>query len=313
MKILITGGAGFIGSHLAEALAANPQVSDITVIDNLATGREQNIRGLPKTTLFKTDIASAYAGMIFNEIKPDVVIHAAASYKDPQDWVTDSRTNVEGTAHIASLAVANKVKRLIYFNTSLCYGLLPPEKPITPTCPLNPQATTYAITKTAGEQILFMSGLDVISFRLANTGGPANLSGPLPTFYKRLTEGKPCFVMDTRRDFIFVGDLVKVVTRAVFGEGRRGVYHISTGKDYSIKELYDAVREALSLPPDPDVKVVPRGADDAETLLIDPTKTQIEFSGWQAGTPLKEWVAKAVEWYKINGVGETYTHLKMKG
>ena len=74
-----------------------------------------------------------------------------------------------------------------------------------------------------------LSGLDWISLRLANVYGPRNLSGPLPTFFQRLTEGKPCFVMDTRRDFVFVDDLVAVAIKAIDGGGESGVYHVSSG------------------------------------------------------------------------------------
>src|SRR5439155_1518915 len=86
---------------------------------------------------------------------------------------------------------------------------------------------------------------------LANAYGPRNVSGPLPTFFQRLTEGKPCFVMDTRRDFIYVQDLIDLVVRALDGQGSGGAYHASSGSDYSIKELYDATVAAPALDPAP--------------------------------------------------------------
>ena len=98
-------------------------------------------------------------------------------------------------------------------------ALQPLEQPITLAHPIRPEGSSYAISKTAGEQYIALSGLDFVSFRLANAYGPRNLSGPLPTFFQRLTQGKPCFVMDTRRDFIFVDDLVDVVVKAIDGEG----------------------------------------------------------------------------------------------
>ena len=79
-----------------------------------------------------------------------------------------------------------------------------------------------------------------ISFRLANAYGPRNLSGPLPTFFARLTTGKPCFVMDTRRDFIYVSDLVDVLEKAIDGRGKSGPYHVSSGSDVAIQDLYEA-------------------------------------------------------------------------
>src|SRR5262249_1045859 len=139
----------------------------------------------------------------FDDFKPDVVLHAAASYKDPDNYIGDANTNVLGTAITVSNTQRLKVKRLIYLQTALCYGD-PVEQPITVKHPLEPSKSSYAISKTAGEMYIQLSGLDYVSFRLANAYGPRNLSGPLPTFYHRLTTGKPCFVMDTRRDFIFV-------------------------------------------------------------------------------------------------------------
>src|SRR5207247_4207465 len=101
--------------------------------------------------------------------------------------------------------------------------------------PLNPGGSSYAISKTAAEEYIFLSSLDYVSFRLANAYGPRNLSGPLPTFYYRLTNGKSVFVMDMRRDFIYVSDLVDVISLAVEGHCSRGAYHVSSCRDFSIK------------------------------------------------------------------------------
>ena len=125
-----------------------------------------------------------------------------------------------GTANVVRAAEAAGVQRLIYFQTALCYGLKPLEQPITLSHPIRPEGSSYAISKTAGEHYIALSSLDWISFRLANAYGPRNLSGPLPTFFARLTQDKSVFVMDTRRDFIFVDDLVDCVVKAVDGEGR---------------------------------------------------------------------------------------------
>src|SRR5262249_14444502 len=138
--------------------------------------------------------------------RPEVVVHAAASYKDPDDWAQDAATNVLGTANVVRACERAGVQRLVYFQTALGYGLRPREQPISLSHPLRPEGSSYAISKTAGEQYIAMSSLDWISLRLANVYGPRNVSGPLPTFYRRLTAGQPCFVVDTRRDFIYVED-----------------------------------------------------------------------------------------------------------
>lgn len=312
MKVLITGGAGFIGSHLAEALLARGDT--VLVIDNYATGRRDNLPAHGNFTVVEGTIADAsLVEEVFEKYRPDQVVHAAASYKDPDNWVEDVMTNVLGSANVGRASKKCGVRRLIYLQTSLCYGLQPVEQPITLSHPLfsgrYAGGSSYAITKTAGEQLLELCGTDFLSFRLANAYGPRNLSGPLPTFFHRLTNRLPCFVMDTRRDFIFVGDLVEVLAKALSGMGERGYYHVSSGSDYSIKELFDNVVHALGIRLEKEVEVRPRGVDDVYTILIDPSKTNRDFQ-WSTHTPLAEGVRSAIEWYKTHGITQTYTHLK---
>ncbi len=308
MKVLITGGAGFIGSHLADKLLNEGH--RVLVIDNYQTGRRDNLTPHANLTVVEGTIADkGLVNQLFDTFIPDVVIHAAASYKDPNNWEEDAYTNILGTVHVVSAAKRLEVRRVIYFQTALCYGLKPIEQPITLQHPISSNGSSYAISKTAGEQYLELSGLDFISFRLANAYGPRNLSGPLPTFFHRLTTGKACFVMDTRRDFIYIDDLAAVVMKAIRGEGKRGYYHISSGSDYSIKELFDETLQALNIALENDVEVRPRNPDDVFTILIDPTKTNQDFN-WKVRTPLKLGVKLAIEWYQKNGITQTYTHLK---
>jgi UDP-glucose 4-epimerase len=308
MRVLITGGAGFIGSSLADRLLDRGDA--VTVIDNYATGRRDNLRPRPSLQVVEGSIADPKAlAEAFRLARPEYVVHAAASYKDPHNWEEDARTNAEGTAAVVHASEAAGVKRLIYFQTALCYGLHPTEQPITLSHPLHPEGSSYAISKTAGEHYIALSGLDFVSFRLANAYGPRNLSGPLPTFFHRLTAGKACFVMDTRRDFIYVSDLIDVVERALDGAGQRGYYHISSGSDYAIKELYDETVATLGLKDLPPVEVRPRNPDDVFSILLDPSQTNRDFS-WQTSTDLAEGVRRAIEYYREFGIQETYTHLK---
>jgi UDP-glucose 4-epimerase len=308
MKVAITGGGGFIGSHLADRLLARGD--QVLVIDNFSTGRRDNLQAHPRLTIVEGTIAdAALVDRLCEEFRPELLVHAAASYKDPNNWAEDARTNVVGTANVVQAAKRQKVRRLIYFQTSLCYGLKPLEQPITLAHPIKPEGSSYAVSKTAGEQYVMLSGLEWLSFRLANAYGPRNVSGPLPTFYHRLTNHKPCFVMDTRRDFIFIDDLADVVMKAIDGAGAAGAYHISSGADFAIKELYDATIKALGIKPEQDVEVRPRSADDVYTILLDPSKTNRDFN-WKTSTPLGVGVAAAIEWYRKHGLQETYTHLK---
>ncbi|MCC7188719.1 MAG: NAD-dependent epimerase/dehydratase family protein [Anaerolineales bacterium] len=308
MKVLITGGAGFIGSHLTDRLLARGD--EVLAIDNYATGRRDNLTPHPNLKIVEGSIADgALVRKAFDDFKPQKVVHAAASYKDPHNWMEDSLTNVVGTANVVQASQAAGVERIVYFQTALCYGLHPIEQPITLSHPIRPDGSSYAITKTAGENFVSLSGLDFLSFRLANAYGPRNLSGPLPTFYQRLSTGKKCFVMDTRRDFIYVSDLVDVVVKALDGMGEKGYYHISSGSDFAIKELYDATIEALRIVETEPVEVRQRNPDDVFSILLDPSKTNKDFS-WKASTPLADGVARAIEYYKTFGISETYTHLK---
>ena len=115
--------------------------------------------------------------------------------------------------------------------------------------------------------------------------------------------------MDTRRDFVFIDDLVACVMKAIDGKGTTGYYHISSGSDYSIKELFDATVKALGISLNGDVEVRPRNPDDAYTILLDPTKTNQTFD-WQTETPLEVGVRAAIDWYKENGITQTFTHLR---
>ncbi|OGW54946.1 MAG: nucleotide sugar epimerase [Nitrospirae bacterium RBG_13_43_8] len=308
MRVLITGGAGFIGSHLADRLLIRGD--EVLVIDNYATGRRDNLVPHPNLRVVEGTIADS--SLVFDlceHFKPDVVVHAAASYKDPGNWEEDVRTNILGGAIVTQASLEGRVKRLIYFQTALCYGVKPLEQPITLNHPIRPGDSSYAISKTAAEQYIALSGIDFISFRLANAYGPRNLSGPLPTFYHRLTENKACFVVDTRRDFVFIRDLIEVVIMAIDGRGTSGFYHISSGSDYAIKDLFEATVKALNITLQDKVEVRPRSSEDAPTILLDPTKTNEDF-GWQVTTPLEIGVQKAIEWYREFGINQTYTHLK---
>lgn len=309
MKVLITGGAGFVGSHLADRLLKRGD--EVLVIDNYATGRRDNLKEQDRLAIIEGTIADTdLVNKIFDDFQPSHVVHAAASYKDPENWIEDVNTNEIGTINVVRASQKLKVGRFIYFQTALCYGLKPVEQPITLDHPINSRGSSYAISKTGGEQYIELGELDFVSFRLANAYGPRNLSGPLPTFYHRLTNGKKCFVMDTRRDFIYIKDLIDVVEKAIDGIGN-GYYHVSSGGDYAIKELFNATVEALEIKLNESVEVRPRTPDDVFTILLDPSRTKKDFD-WKITTPLKEGIKTAIDYYKKFGISQTFTHLKVE-
>ncbi|MBX9661146.1 MAG: NAD-dependent epimerase/dehydratase family protein [Nitrospiraceae bacterium] len=307
MKVLITGGAGQVGSTVADILLARGDT--VISIDNYDTGRRDNLLDQPNLTQVEGSISDfALVDQLFDDFKPDVVVHTAASYKDPDNWSTDALVNAVGGANIAKACKTHKVGRLIYFQTALCYGTKPVQQPIRLDHPVNPVNSSYAISKTAGEHYVQFSGVDWVTFRLANVIGPRNVSGPLPIFYGRLSQGKRCFVTPARRDFCFAGDLARVVVKAADGTGH-GTYHFSSGKDVAIKELYDSVVRAMKLNDYPEPEVKPLGPDDAPSILLDPSRTFADF-GDVTFTSLDEISRLSVERWQREGVVGGYTHLK---
>ena len=307
MKVFVTGGSGLVGSTVIDRLLARDD--EVLAIDNFATGRRDNLTSHPSLRLVEGSIAdSRVVNELIDGFRPDVVVHTAASYKDPDDWESDTLTNCVGGANVAHACKEFKVARLIYFQTALCYGLKPLQQPITLDHPINPVNSSYAISKTAGEHYIQYSGADWVTFRLANVVGPRNVSGPLPIFFQRLSEGKRCFVTEARRDFVFVHDLAANVVKAADGTGH-GTYHFSSGRDVAIKELYDSVVRAMKLNEYPQPDIRPLGPDDAPSILLDPSRTFADF-GEIAFTPLDEIVERTVAYYREYGVQGGYTHLR---
>lgn len=309
MKAFVTGGCGQVGSHVAEMLLERGDT--VVAIDNFATGRREHLSAHPKLTFVEGSIADrALIDRVIGDFKPDVLIHTAASYKDPDDWYNDTLTNAVGGSNLIKAAKVNKVGRFIYFQTALCYGVKPLQSPIRLDHPKDPANSSYAISKTVTEDYLTISGLDYVTFRLANVVGPRNVSGPLPIFFQRLTEGKKCFVTTARRDFVFVKDLARTVLKASDGKGH-GAYHFSSGTDVAIKELYDAVVTAMQLNTYPEPEIRQLGPDDAPSILLDPSRTFADFGDIQF-TSLADTVKAAVEYYRTHGVVGGYTHLKIE-
>ena len=305
MRILITGGAGCLGSNLIEHWL--PQGHEIFVIDNFATGKREVVPAVRGLTVKSGSIADkALVDDSFSAFKPDVVIHSAAAYKDPDDWVEDAQTNVIGSAHVARASKAHAVKRLVNFQTALCYGR-PQQLPIPATHPTAP-FTSYGITKTAGEQFMLLSGVPTLSLRIANVTGPRLAIGPIPTFYKRLKAGQNCFCSDTSRDFLHMSDFLAFMDLAVKEEAPVGVFNLSTGEAHSIKEIFDLVTQYLALG-DKDVPVVPPAADDVPIVSLDPSATCTAF-GWKAQVGFADTIRRQLEWYDSYGISDVFSHLK---
>jgi UDP-glucose 4-epimerase len=307
VKVFVTGAAGQVGSHVVDQALGQ---GDIVVgIDNYATGRPVHVATDANYAFHKGSISdSMLVNGLISEFRPDVIVHTAAAYKDPDDWLTDVDTNVRGMVNLVDAARRCSVGRFIYFQTALIYGVRPEENPVTLKHPRRVDNSSYSISKGAAEDYLNLSGLDYVTFRLANVIGPRNVSGPLPIFFQRLSEGKRCFVTPARRDFVYVGDLVRAVGKAMNGIGH-GAYHFSSGGDAPIIDLYDAVVKAMGIREYPEPEKRELSPDDAPSILLDPSRTFADF-GLIEFTPLETTVWNAVKYYQEHGVVGGYTHLK---
>ncbi len=304
MRILITGGAGCLGSNLIEHWL--PHGHEIFVIDNFATGKRALVPDVAGLTLAEGSIAdAALVEACFARFQPELVVHSAASYKDPQHWAEDTASNVMGAVNIAKSAALHGVKRIIHFQTNLCFGR-PQKLPVPNDHPLAP-FTSYGITKTAGEQMLFLGAVPVLSLRLANVTGPRLAIGPIPTFYKRLKAGQKCFCSDTARDFMDMADFLAFMDKAIALDAPTGVFNLASGEAHTIKEIFDLVAAHLGLPPQ-DVPIQPVAADDVAVMMLDASAAKAAF-GWDIKIGFKETIARQLAWYDAHGVNETYSHL----
>ena len=307
MRVIITGGAGMVGSHVAELLEARGD--EVIIVDNFATGRPEHLLGIRTKYKFEDSIANeALCDQLSTQFSNiDVIVHTAASFANGNDWSDHINTNVLGTALMTRLAQKFNC-RLIYFQTALCYGDNPTIQPVPLEYPRQSMASSYAISKTAGEFYIEQSGVDFVTFRLANIVGPRNLSGPLPIFYKRIRAGEKCVIANTKRDFIDVRNLATVVLQAIDGRGN-GAYHFSSGKDVQIIDLYKKVVAAMKLDFEPEFDFQENTAGGPPSILLDPTSTYSDFD-MPTLNSIEETVLGAISYYEKFGVTREITHLK---
>lgn len=285
-RVLITGAAGFIGSHLADHYI--DQGAAVYGIDDLTTGDWDNfpIREAHYLEASVVERREFYAAA--NRFQPDLIFHCAASYSDPMKWHRDAETNVLGSIN-AAIVAAHHGAKLVYFNTAL------------------PPISSYAISKIAGEQYIRQSAAEHLICRLANIYGPRNLSGPIPTFYKRLMAEEPCTVVQTYREMVYVGDLIEAVTMFVAQEVT-GTIDICSGHPVSIRELYYAVAAELGV--DAEAEEVEPGSDDVAMMELNPLPAAAK--GWHPTVSLQKGVRAAVDWYRAHEPAATYTHLRSR-
>lgn len=305
MRLLVTGGAGSLGSNLIEYIAS--RCEEILVIDNFATGKSSSL--IPLTNLRVVEGSIEDADLVehhFRRFSPTHVVHSAASYKSPNDWVSDALVNVIGTINVVRASETVEVKRFVNFQTALCYGR-PSSVPIPVDHPCAP-FTSYGISKTAGEQIVAASSLSWVSLRLANVTGPRLSIGPIPAFYKRLQNSEPCTVSTTIRDFLDMSDFTSLMDLVLQGT-EVGYFNVSTGEGHSIAEIFHLIAKHLGRPDATPSAVVEPGPDDIAEVVLDPSRTQQTF-GWRAAMSFDQTINRMLMWYDKHGVTDVYSHLR---
>ena len=299
-RYVVTGGAGFIGSHLTDALLASGH--EVAVVDNFATGRAVNLsaaRDNANFTLCEVDIAGDPAALTATFAGADGVFHLAGladivpSIERPGDYY---RANVHGTFQVCEAARAAGVRKIVYAASSSCYGI-PDVYPTPETAATQPQYP-YALTKLLGEQLVMhwghVYGLDVVSLRLFNVFGPrSRTSGTygavFGVFLAQKLAGKPMTVVGDgtqTRDFTYVADVAAAFVAAMTSGVRGEIMNVGSGGTYAVNELVRLLGG--------DVVHIPKRPGEPDCTFADVTKIR-RLLGWQAKTSLADGVARMLE------------------
>jgi len=308
--IIVTGAAGFIGSHVAEKLAEKGY--EILAIDNLSNKNPANIEVLEKTgaTLLKIDVADhkSLLESVARLVKPgdpEAVVHIAAvvsveeSGKNP--WRT-VRVNIEGTLNVLELARRLDIERIVYASSAAVYGE-PQYLPINETHPLQP-LNLYGETKVAGERLLWLYqrtyGLKPIALRYFNVYGPRMSPGPyagvVHSFITRLLRRETPIIHgdgNQTRDFIYVEDVAEATTKAAETKAT-GPINIGTGRETSINQLYRTICKTIGYCPKP-LHLPPRPQDPRRSRA-DITRAR-QLLGWTPRTSLEQGLRQTIEYY----------------
>ncbi|MBI2869694.1 MAG: NAD-dependent epimerase/dehydratase family protein [Chloroflexi bacterium] len=302
MKILVTGGAGFIGSHIVDALIDSGH--EVAVVDDLSTGFERNVHR--RARFFRLDIRDAALGGLFEELRPDAVFHEAAhtvvtrSITDP---AYDAGVNILGSLNVIAAAVRSGVKRFVYASSCAAYG--PPRyAPVDEAHPLDPLCP-YGVSKHTIEHYLLLNhGLYSLSFaalRYANVYGPrqnpAGEGGVVAIFAGlMLAGGRPVIFGngDKTRDYVYVGDVVRANLLALEAASC-GVFNIGTGVRTSDREVFDTLSRELGYAAIPDYAAERPGEIRHIYLACDKACNEL---GWRAATTFSEGIRRAAEYYR---------------
>jgi UDP-glucose 4-epimerase len=303
MKVLVTGGAGFIGSHLVDRLTLEGH--EAVVVDNLVTGKRRNINRAAR--FYKMDVQSWRLERVFRNERPNVVMHLAAQMdvrKSVEDPMFDAQVNVLGTLNVLQQAVKHGVRKVIFSSSGgAIYGeqetYPAPENHVLK--PLSP----YGLSKLCGEQYLSyfqrVSGLQAVSLRYANVYGPRQdpegEAGVVAIFIQKMLNNEQAVINGNgrqTRDFVFVDDVVEA-NLAAMGQDTQGTYNVGTGVETSINDLFRILVQHTGST----CKEVHGPAKKGEQArsVIDSTKLRHEVS-WEPKADLSEGLKKTVEYFR---------------
>ena len=308
MKVLVTGGAGFIGSHLVRQLLDAKH--DVTVLDNVSTGTWQHLpQGKDTCTCWEMDIRDKAAREKIEQAKFDIIVHLAAqtmvdvSIKDPE---FDASENVMGTVNILEAARHSGVKRIIFASTAASYGDVTEDKlPIREEETLAPMSF-YGLTKVVAEKYLKLYhdlyGLDYVALRFANVygerQGDTGEGGVISIFAKRIAKDQGITVFGDgkqTRDFIYAGDIAAGIIGAMTTDKANTVYNLSNQTETSLLELIDLMAKAVGKAVEPQF-AAPREGDINRSMLRN--EAAVQNLNWQPQMDLAEGLARTINYFK---------------
>ena len=304
MRVLVTGGAGFIGSHIVDALIERGD--DVFVIDNLSEGSRANLN--PDARLFDVSVNDAEGlARAFAEAKPDVVSHHAAQISvrnSMYDPTHDAQVNIIGSLNVLQCAVKHDVERFIFASTSVVYAK-PSRLPMDETHPLRPESV-YGVSKLSVENFIRLYsdayGIKHKIFRYGNVFGPRQNphgeAGVVAIFTGQFMRGEqPTIFGDgsKTRDYIYISDIVSANIAALEAAGDNDTYNIARGIGVSDFEIFDAVRGAADSSMQP--KYAPVRPGEPQDISLEPAKAMQALS-WQPRVTLSDGILQVVEHHR---------------
>jgi UDP-glucose 4-epimerase len=306
MKVLVTGGAGFIGSHLVDRLVQ--EGNQVIVIDNLSTGKRKQVN--KKAQLYKMDIRSKRIERVFRKERPLIVVHLAAQMNvrlSTEDPVFDAEVNIFGTLNLLEHAVKHGVRKVSFASSG---GAVYGEQEVFPaaeshrTDPLSP----YGISKLAGEKYLAYytntTGLRHVVLRFGNVYGPRQEpegeAGVVAIFSKLMLDGGQPIINGTgkqTRDFVYVDDVVDAIM-VTLGEDIQGTFNVGTGQEATVNECYGIIKELTNS----SCKDLYGAAKKGEQFrsVLDVMKLREKFD-WDPQVSFPEGLKMTVEFFKAQG------------